>query len=560
MSTEVINLIQACQWGASHFLIISNNVFSPLLYYTYFGAAIPTLIIGLFVYFNNKKSLENKLLLLTVLSFVFWIFCNLVTWATEIPSYTMFFWTLLIIVEPFVYFFAFYFSYVFLNRKDFSFKQKIAYSLPLLPTLVFSSTKLGLLGYDLSNCDRAAQEGVLTSYGYILEVIYLLGILLSAFSIINNSLYRKNKKVNIIFTIGILFFLFSFSLGNIAEIFGDNWYVGQYGLLGAPIFSGLLAYLIVKFKTFNVRLIGAQAIVVGLVVLIGSKLLTSENSLSRIVTILTLVAISVFGYFLVKSVKKEIEARERIELLADQLEHANERLQILDQQKTQFVSIASHQLRAPLTPIKGYLSMILEGDYGPVEGELRNIIQRVLESANNLVTIVGDFLDVSRIEQGRMTYEWSDFDVKPLVETLEAELRPVAEKHGLEFGVSIENDKEFMIHGDKNKIKQVFTNLIDNSIKYTPKGKVWIELSHPTPEIVRFEVNDTGIGINAETIPKLFEKFTRAAGANDVNVIGTGLGLYVAKEMIRAHDGAKIWAESDGKGKGSTFVVELKAL
>ena len=531
-----------------------------MLYYTYFGAAIPTLIIAFFVYFNDIKSLENKLLFLTGVSFVIWIFCNLVTWATEFPKYTMFFWTLLIIVEPMVYFFALYFAYVFFNKKDFSWRQKIIFSIPLIPIFLLSSTKLGLLGYDLSNCDRAAEEGILTSYGYLLEIIYTFGILFFSFSAINNEDNKDKKTKNIIFTSGIVLFLLSFSIGNIAEIFTDNWYIGQYGLLGAPIFAGVLAFLIIRFKEFNARLISSQAIVVGLIVLISSKLFAVEAGPSRIVTVVTLVAICVFGYFLIKSVKKEIEARERIEKLADELEHANERLRLLDQQKTQFVSIASHQLRAPLTPIKGYLSMILEGDYGEVKGEMREMIQRVFDSANNLVTIVGDFLDVSRIEQGTMIYDWKDFDLKPLVETVKQELGPVAENRGLEFNFSVEEGKSYMTHGDMNKIKQVFTNLIDNSIKYTPKGKVWVELSHPTPGIVRFEVSDTGIGIDKNTLPKLFEKFTRAEGANDVNVIGTGLGLYVAKEMVLAHEGGKIWAESDGKGKGARFVVELKAL
>ena len=204
--------------------------------------------------------------------------------------------------------------------------------------------------------------------------------------------------------------------------------------------------------------------------------------------------------------------------------------------------------------------MIMEGDYGKVEGELREIIQRVIDSSNNLVTIVGDFLDVSRIEQGKMVYDWKDFDLKSLVETVGNEMKPVADKRGLEFVVSVEEGQNFMVHGDMNKLKQVFTNLVDNSIKYTPKGKTQVKLSRPTPGIVRFEVEDNGIGIAAETLPKLFEKFTRAEGANDVNVIGTGLGLYVAKEMVLAHEGGKIWAESDGKGKGSTFVVELKGI
>jgi len=281
---------------------------------------------------------------------------------------------------------------------------------------------------------------------------------------------------------------------------------------------------------------------------------------SLIITAITLVLSAVIGLMIVRGIKKEIAIREKIEKLADELEHTNERLRELDQQKSQFVSLASHQLRAPLTSIKGYLSMILEGDYGPVEGEMRAMIERVVISANNLVTIVGDFLDVSRIEQGAMRYEWADFDLKPLVETVHKELTEMATKKGLVLNLNIEDGIQYKVHGDMNKLKQVFTNLIDNSIKYTPKGEVKISLTHPMPSIIRLEIKDTGIGISAETMPKLFDKFTRAEDANSVNVIGTGLGLFVAREMIKAHEGGKVWAESEGLGKGSRFIVELKAI
>jgi two-component system phosphate regulon sensor histidine kinase PhoR len=188
------------------------------------------------------------------------------------------------------------------------------------------------------------------------------------------------------------------------------------------------------------------------------------------------------------------------------------------------------------------------------------MIERVLTSSNNLVTIVGDFLDVSRIEQGKMQYDWTDFDVKPLLDTVEHELAPFAEKKGLKLTINVEEHIEYKVHGDMNKIKQVITNLVDNSIKYTPKGEIIISLSRPLPKTVRLEIRDTGIGISKETLPKLFDKFVRAEGANEVNVIGTGLGLFVAKEVIKAHEGGKVWAESEGLGKGSRFVVELKAL
>ncbi|HMP85614.1 MAG TPA: hypothetical protein PKE08_03015, partial [Candidatus Paceibacterota bacterium] len=213
---ENINqIIESCEWYGSKFLVISENVFSPLLYYSYFFALIPTLIIGLFVYFSNRNKLDNKILFLMIVSFSLWIFGALVTWATEIPEYTMFFWTVLVIIEPFVYFFAFYLAYVFFFKKDWSLKQKFFYFLPLIVTLILGPTSFGLLGYDLTNCDRAAIEGIVASYGYILETIYLLLIVHFAFKAFGMPELRNRRKEISIFAIGISLFLFSFSLGNI---------------------------------------------------------------------------------------------------------------------------------------------------------------------------------------------------------------------------------------------------------------------------------------------------------------------------------------------------------
>ncbi len=562
MTQKVIDLIQSCEWFPSHFLIVSQNVFSPLLYYSYFGSSIPVILLGFFILFKGWKKLENRLLFLMSLMFSLWVFFALILWASEIPKLVMFTWVSLVIVEPFVYFFAFYFCFVFFLNRDFSLKQKVLFSLPLLPTLLFSSTKFLLLGFDLTNCDRATTEGILVPYGFAIELAYWISIIILSVIAIKNTNDSASRKKILLVTVGISFFLLSFSLGNIMESFTTNWYIGQYGLFGAPIFISFLVYLIVKFKTFNIKLIGAQALVWALVIFIGSQFLYMGKMplSSLIITGITLVLSAVTGLMIVRGIKKEITIRERIEALADELEHTNEKLRVLDQQKTQFVSLASHQLRAPLTAIKGYLSMILEGDYGEIKGEQREMVERVEKSADNLVTIVGDFLDVSRIEQGKMRYEWTDFDLKTLVETVFHEQEPVAEKRGLKLNLNIEEHMTYKLHGDMNKLKQVFTNLTDNSIKYTPKGEVNISLSRPSPKIIRFEIKDTGIGISAESLPKLFEKFSRAEGANDVNVIGAGLGLFVAKEMIKAHEGGKVWAESEGLGKGSRFVVELKAL
>ena len=187
-------------------------------------------------------------------------------------------------------------------------------------------------------------------------------------------------------------------------------------------------------------------------------------------------------------------------------------------------------------------------------------IGRIFDSSKTLATVVDDYLNITRIELGTMKYTFDVINLKEMIDAVVGELRPTIEKTGLSFSFKTDpnnSSERFMVHADKDKLKQVMVNLIDNSLKYTPRGFVSILLSKNAPERkILLTVKDSGMGIKPEVMPKLFMKFVRADNANKQNIFGTGLGLYVAREIVLAHKG-RIWAESDGDGKGSTFFVEL---
>jgi len=557
MNNTIEGLIRLCEWSDSHFLIFSDNVFSPLIYYSYFGSVIPSLTIALFVFIKGPKKLVNRLLLFTILLFTAWILSALVTWATDYPSYTMFFWSALNIFEPFVYFFAFYFFYVFVFGKDLTILQKIIFASPLLVTLTLTPTEFGLLGYNLTDCERNASEGIVATYGYFIEIIYTLIILSYSISFINGTKNLVDKRKVILITTGIIAFLLSFSAGNILEVFTENWYIGQYGLFGAPVFVGLLAYTIVKFKTFNIKLIGSNVLIFTLWLLTGSLLFIQDINTSHAVTAVTLIISIIFGIFVIESVRREVKQREQIEVLAGDLSNANTRLLEIDKQKSEFVSLATHQLRAPLTAMKGYSSLMLEGEMGEINPEAKQAVSRIYDSANTLTNIVNDYLNISRIELGTMKYSFDKHDMKKIVEDVIAELKPNIDKKGLKFTFNCDANYRYIVHADLDKLKQVIGNLIDNSLKYTPSGSIEVNLVRKSVEgKIVLSVKDTGVGISSEVMPRLFEKFVRSDKANKQNIYGTGLGLYIAKQVVLAHKG-RIWAESLGDGKGSLFVVEL---
>jgi len=557
MNQLISENIAGCEWGVSKFLIFSDNVFEPLIYYSHLGVLILILFFGLFVYLNNTKEVQNKILFYLSLVISVWLFSDLVLWASEKISYIMFFWSLEIIFEPIIYILALYFFYAFINKNIIPFKAKIISSLMLLPTLILAPTNFGLTGFDLTNCDRVAVEGLLPKYGYFIEILIVFWIIFIAFNhYYKNKDYIIRKKIFFSAT-GICLFLLSFSLGNITEVITENWYIGQIGYIGIPIFIAFLSYLIVKFKAFNIKLIGTQALVVVLWIALFALLFIRTIENARIIVSLTLILFLIVGIFLIRSVKREVKQREQIEELAENLEVANEKLKELDQLKSEFLSLATHQIRAPLTAIKGYSSMLLEGDFGVLPQKATDSVQTIMKSCQNLIKIVEDFLNISRIEQGRMVYEKSIFDIKETVQEVIKEIKPNIDKAELSLDLNIPIEK-INVNADRNKIKQVVSNIVDNSIKYTPHGQINISV-FLDGEKVKIAVKDSGTGIDPSEINKLFAKFSRTKEANKTSVTGTGLGLYVAKKIIEAHRGdIKIYSE--GVGKGSTFTIELPAL
>lgn len=544
---------EICGWDTSSlFLIFSDNVFGQFIYYSHLLPVVTLLLLSGILLWQNWRERASQALFFVALAFSAWSLSDLVLWATARPEHTMFFWSIIIHFELLVYIGMWYFAHYLIVHRAPTWKQELPLFIAYVPLILFAHTPLNLTGFDYTNCYREALEGPLLTYAYALEFLIAGWILYIAGKEI--STYRKVRVREItLATFGILAFLISFSLGNIIGTIEINWELGQWGLFGAPVFAGLLTYLVIKYKSINTKLFGAEALLIGIGVLIFSIIFLRSIENVRIITMVTSVLVALLGFFLIRSVKREIAARERNELLAKDLAKANARLRELDRQKSEFVSIASHQLRSPLTAIRGYASMLLEGSYGKVPKKAEEVIGRIQESSGYMASSIEDFLNVSRIEQGRMKYELAKTDISLMAEKVVEEMRASAAKKGvlLEFRGS----QSVIANIDPGKMRQVIYNLVDNALKYTPQGRIEVAVDkNPGAQIAAITVTDTGVGMSTETQAAIFDKFVRAKNANSVNVSGTGLGLYVAKQMIEAMQG-RISATSKGEGKGSTFKV-----
>ena len=235
---------------------------------------------------------------------------------------------------------------------------------------------------------------------------------------------------------------------------------------------------------------------------------------------------------------------------------------LLEKSRQEFIANVSHELRTPLTNIKSYAETIVDtGDELPPELR-QNFMNVIISEADRMTRIVKDLLVLSRLENRRMSWKLSRFRIYDMLETVCEALQSEAAEHSHTLAFHADPEKTDIIAADKERLEQVVTNVIGNSIKYTPNGgKIDVFLS-PTDETdgtrkyaYKIEVRDNGIGIPEENIPHLFERFYRVDKARNSDVGGTGLGLSIAKEIVDAHHG-KICVTS-GKGKGTTVTVLL---
>ncbi len=245
-----------------------------------------------------------------------------------------------------------------------------------------------------------------------------------------------------------------------------------------------------------------------------------------------------------------ITLQQKVDDATKELKKTNRKLIELDEAKDEFISMASHQLRTPLTSIKGYISMIIEGDLGKVSDQQSQALKEAFTSSQRMVFLISDFLNVSRIKTGKFVIEPKEVDLSDMVTQELVQLREMAESKNLK--MVYEKPASFpIVKLDENKMHQVMMNMMDNAIYYTPNdGVINVRLYLDGKDVV-FKVIDSGIGVPKAEQHKLFTKFFRAGNARKTRPDGTGLGLFMAQKVVLAQNGSIIFESVEGKG--STF-------
>ena len=507
-------------------------------------------ILGLWVLLNNPRKKANQSVFAIATSCTIWVFTNLMVDIARTNTAALN-WSKATLFGPlFIPVFFLYFSYVFPRYVKLDWKKLLLLFSPSVLFLIFLPTKYNIQEAQIvvKNVPRVI-PGILYIYFFIYFLIYC-GVAIYHF-------FKNAKKCSLVERTQIKYIIWgsvtSLSLGIFANAVLLLMGISQASSLGpfvTIIWVTALAIAILRHHLFNIKAVLTEILVfvIGTILLI--QVFIAGTLTRQVINGGIFLFYSLIGYLLTRSVLQEIKLRE-------QLAVANKELKRLDETKTEFLSIASHQLRTPLTAIKGYLGMIKEGIYGEVSEEIKSTLHKVYDSNERLIKLVNSLLDISRLEMGRMEFIFKKVNIEEMIESIVDEFHIAAKKKNLSLVFERSKSPLPEIFIDAEKIRQVIFNLIDNAIKYTYRGVITIKCKviDQGKERIRISVTDIGIGIARKEIKEIFKIYRRGTGTR-LFPEGSGVGLYVVRKLVEAH-GGKIWVKSEGKGKGSTFYVEL---
>lgn len=510
--------------------------------------ALLNLSLGVIVYWKGKRSYPALCFSLLAYSLVAWcVFIIGYRMTNVISQLTI--WTRLLYGGAFLISIAFfYFATIFPvahKIKKFIIILTIVSSLFFLWVTIFTDYVVKTM--TISNGDKIASFGP----AYPLYFIFIIGFFVAAFYSLVKS-FKTSKgiirtQVYYVFFGTLLAGIISITSNLILPTFGyvrANW-VGPVSMVIMAIF---IAYAILRYHLMNIRVILTEFLVGIISLVLLSQFFTSKNNLDYVWNGLLFIAFLFLGISLIKNVTKEIQRRQELQRLYQQVN-------ALSKMKSEFLSIVSHQLRTPLTAMKGYISMMKEATYGKPPERMEKPLQNIYASSERLIRLVNNLLKVTAIESGKIEMNPQKASLEEIIVSLVDEMEHEAadKKLYLKFEKPRKSLPEMMI--DRDEIRQAILNIIDNAIKYTNSGGVTVK-TEIAGKKVRVAVMDTGEGMTEKEIENIFQSFSRGPTGTRFWAEGSGLGLYTAKKFAEMHDG-KVWAESKGKGKGSTFYIEL---
>ena len=515
------------------------------------------LFLGFLVFLNGRHRKINVVYSLNILAIIGWV-ASMIFFRSAFFEADMFWATALYILPTFIASSFLYFTYIFPSQKEKSLVLRSIVIFSINALIVILVAWPGLIVREV-NVRPGLEKELLFSRYYWLYAIYIFSFFTFGFWRIFQRLLLETGVARLRTVYFLVGYAVAANLAFVTNLFMPwvgFFFLNWLGQVFTIFMVGFTVYAIIKHRLMDIKIVLAQLFVLVLwVFILFRTLIAPLGSQEQFVNGALLLFTVVVGIFLVKSVMKEVRQREHIEKLYGRLREANRHLKELMDIKTEFLQIASHQLRTPLTSLRGLLEMQAMGDFVKLDEKEREELQvGMLGSANQLNNIVNDLLDAMELEGGDLNFEFMKVDVVKLIQEAVDVLKPSFDEKGLwiKFQESVDIPE---IEADEGYLRQVFLNIVNNAEKYTEKGGLTIKATANNDKVT-LVFTDTGMGVDSEELSKLFSKFVRGKRSSLVHTDGSGLGLYIIKKIVDEHRG-RVILESKGVGQGTTVRVEL---
>ncbi len=539
----------------------TTNEVRTLAYYSHLLPMIVSLLLGFMVVLYARNRDKAVLFFSFVALLSLWLIGDLIAWTSNNYYLVAGFWSYLDFINVLFYLFILFFLLVDVGASRWvKLTAMIGGFLATIPPFIITVAGMAVHEFDEPNCEMVGNDWLaFYKLGFEWTIIGVI-VLTTIIALVKRWSDRTEFKRILLTTVSTVGFLAIFSGSEFLATYTDIYEINLYALFTLPIFIFLLTVAIFEFKTFKMKvdnIILVRVLFVIFAIIAVANLVLIDDTAELVINSIGIAITLGFGLLVLSGATREAKQRQEIEKLAVKLEKANTRLKQLDKLKSEFVSIASHQLRSPLSAVRGYASLLQEEAYGKLPVKAKEPIERINSSVQMMSRSIEDYLNVSRIESGNMKYSFSDFNLRNTTEHICDDLRTVAVKKGLLLLFKTDLESKATVNADLGKVEQIIHNLVDNAIKYTKNGTITVLVRDDVKQKkICVDITDSGIGMSTKTLQSVFEKFERSDGANDVNIYGTGLGLYLALKIAEAMGGT-VTAHSEGEGRGSRFVLEL---
>lgn len=531
------------------FITTINQSIVVLANYSHIIPIILSMFLGSLVFLKARSSLFSKVFFGFIITFALWLLGDLITW-TQINYYLIYtVWSFLDYMEILFFALGLYFAILFVRKSDMSVTLKTLLFMATVFPFVLTIQHISVAGFNQPQCE-AFNNDFLGLYKLIFEGVVLTIMLLYALNPLFQKISWQEKKPSLVVLGSMFLFLSTFGVTEYIASVTGHYEINLYSLFLLPVFLIAIIYSVFELDIFNFKVLGTHYIVVGLVILMSGQLFFIDNTTNRFLTILTILLAIALSFILFRNLKRESDQRIQISKLNKDLEN-------LLKQRESLVHLVTHKVKGSFTRSKYIFASILDGTFGDISNEIRKISQQGMESDNIGIETVDLVLNVSNMQKGTVKYEMKQFNLKEVVDKVIAEKKIYIEERGLKLDNQIK-DGLYNVNGDVFWLKEAINNLVDNAIKYTRAGTITVNLENKNGKII-LSVRDTGVGITDEDKLSLFTEGGRGKNSLKVNIDSTGYGLYSVKLIADAHNG-RVWAESEGVDKGSTFYLELAAI